>query len=67
MGWTSLSPIKPRTRITCVAPTSARQLLAIGKFDVAYELYGDLAYGLGNQTEEAFDNVASRLKPGGAL
>jgi hypothetical protein len=37
------------------------------KFDVAFELYGGLSYGLGDQTGKAFDNVVSRLKPGGTL
>ena len=37
------------------------------KFDVAFELYGGLSYGLGDQTGKAFENVVSRLKPGGTL
>jgi hypothetical protein len=38
-----------------------------GKFDVGFELYGGLAYDLGEQTGAAFDNAVSRIKPGGTL
>ncbi len=37
------------------------------KFDVVFELYGGLAYGLGDKTGQAFDNAVSRLNPGGTL
>jgi len=37
------------------------------KFDVAFELFGGLSYGLGENTAQAFDNVVSHLKPGGTL
>lgn len=38
-----------------------------GQFDVAYELYGGLAYGLGKETGTAFQNAISRIRPGGTL
>jgi hypothetical protein len=38
-----------------------------GQFDVAFEFYGGLCYGLGKQTGQAFRNVVSRLRPGGIL
>ena len=38
-----------------------------GEFDVAFELYGAFCYGLGKNTGQAFQNVVSRLRPGGAL
>jgi hypothetical protein len=39
-----------------------------GQFDVVYELYGGLAYGLGKkETAAAFENAISRVEPGGTL
>jgi hypothetical protein len=38
-----------------------------GQFDVAFELYGGLAYDLGEQTGAAFQNAISQIKPGGTL
>ena len=38
-----------------------------GEFDVAFELYGAFCYGLGKNTGQAFQNVVSRLRPGGTL
>jgi len=38
-----------------------------GQFDVAFELYGGLAYALGEHTGAAFQNAISRVKPGGTL
>jgi hypothetical protein len=38
-----------------------------GQFDVAFELYGGLAYSLGEQTGAAFQNAISQIKPGGTL
>jgi SAM-dependent methyltransferase len=38
-----------------------------GQFDVAYEFYGGLAYGLGKETGPAFQNAIARLRPGGTL
>jgi hypothetical protein len=38
-----------------------------GEFDIAFELYGAFCYGLGKNTEKAFQNVISRLRPGGTL
>ena len=40
---------------------------AKGQFDIAYEFYGGLAYGLGKDTKAAFQNAISRLRPGGTL
>jgi SAM-dependent methyltransferase len=37
------------------------------KFDIVYEIYGGLSYGMGQQTGAAFQNAISRLKPGGTL
>lgn len=37
------------------------------KFDIAYEIYGGLSYGMGQLTGAAFQNAISRLKPGGTL
>jgi SAM-dependent methyltransferase len=38
-----------------------------GQFDIAFELYGGLSYGLGEQTGAAFQNAISRVRPGGTL
>jgi hypothetical protein len=38
-----------------------------GQFDVAFELYGGFAYGLGEGTGPAFQNAISKVKPGGTL
>jgi len=38
-----------------------------GQFDIAFELYGGLSYGLGKQTGPAFRNAVSQLRPGGTL
>ncbi len=38
-----------------------------GDFDVEFELYGGLSYGLGPNTAAAFRNAVSRLRPGGTL
>ena len=45
----------------------ATNIPAKGKFDIAYELYGGLAYGLGKETGTAFQNAISRIRPGGTL
>jgi SAM-dependent methyltransferase len=38
-----------------------------GQFDIAFELFGGLAYDLGEHTGAAFQNAISRVKPGGTL
>ena len=38
-----------------------------GGFDIVYELYGGLCYGLGEQTGPALRNAVSQLRPGGTL
>jgi hypothetical protein len=38
-----------------------------GQFDIAFEFYGGLAYGLGNETGPAFRNAVSSVRPGGTL